>query len=176
MTVALRFIRRHSDTIGHHISFFLTIFSFDTKHVTGYHVPSSSLVHLDILFDDNTLSHKSVGSWKISLAIWIDPDAWMWLFDDEDASRDATKKARQIYLFSIYLSCDSSLITLFFSYKTTTTSSPLPHAHVASASSSVSPSSFAVPSRESTSKPTRGNRAHSDDKHSGKGSPRVVRS
>ena len=103
MIVALRFIRRHSDTIGHHISFFLTIFSFDTKHVTGYHVPSSSLVHLDILFDDNTLSHKSVGSWKISLAIWIDPDAWMWSFDDEDASRDATKKARQIYLFSIYL-------------------------------------------------------------------------
>ena len=46
---------------------------------------------------------RGVGSWKISLAIWIDPDAWMWLFDDEDASRDATKKARQIYLFSIYL-------------------------------------------------------------------------
>ena len=31
-----------------------------------------------------------------------DPDAWMWLFDDEadeDASRDATKKAQKWFFF-----------------------------------------------------------------------------
>ena len=45
------------------------------------------------------------------------------------------------------------MITLFFSYtKTTTVPAPLPHAHVASTLSSVSPSPFAAPSRESTSR------------------------
>ena len=29
------------------------------------------------------------------------PDAWMWLFDDEDASRDATKKIRQMFFFPL---------------------------------------------------------------------------
>ena len=38
-----------------------------------------------------------------------DPDAWMWWRDDEDAPRDATKKARQM----LFLIRDSSLITLF---------------------------------------------------------------
>ena len=33
-----------------------------------------------------------------------DPNVWMWPFDDDDASRDATKKARQIFFFFfIYL-------------------------------------------------------------------------
>jgi hypothetical protein len=27
-----------------------------------------------------------------------DPDAWMWSFDDEDASRNAMKKARQCFI------------------------------------------------------------------------------
>ena len=42
------------------------------------------------------------------------PDAWMWLFDDEDASRDATKKIRQMFFFPSYLQSirNSSLITL----------------------------------------------------------------
>ena len=31
-----------------------------------------------------------------------DTDAWMWSFDDDVASRDVTKKARQFF-FSIYL-------------------------------------------------------------------------
>ena len=38
-----------------------------------------------------------------------DPDTWMWWRDDEDAPRDATKKARQM----LFLIRDSSLITLF---------------------------------------------------------------
>ena len=36
-----------------------------------------------------------------------DPDAWMWLFDDEadeDASRDATKKAQKWFFFFFCLS------------------------------------------------------------------------
>ena len=77
-----------------------------------------------------------------------DPDAWMWWRDDEDAPRDATKKARQM----LFLIRDSSLITLF----STTSSSPqtnlLAPLHVASVSS-ISPSPFAAPSRASTSKP-----------------------
>jgi hypothetical protein len=32
----------------------------------------------------------------------VDPDAWMWSFDDEDASKDATKKVRQNALLTIY--------------------------------------------------------------------------
>ena len=28
-----------------------------------------------------------------------DPDAWMWSFDEDDASRDATKKVRQKSIF-----------------------------------------------------------------------------
>ena len=30
-----------------------------------------------------------------------DTDAWMWSFDDDDASRDATKKARQDLFFHL---------------------------------------------------------------------------
>lgn len=36
-----------------------------------------------------------------------DPDAWMWLFEDEadeDASRDATKKAQKWFFFFFCLS------------------------------------------------------------------------
>ncbi|KAN0136412.1 hypothetical protein V8E53_005780 [Lactarius tabidus] len=62
-----------------------------------------------------------------------DPDPWMWSFDDKDASRDATMKTA------------SNSVAL---------SRPPAHLpHIASASSSVSPSPFAAPSRESTSKP-----------------------
>lgn len=80
------------------------------------------------------------------------PDAWMWLFDDEDASRDATKKIRQMFFFPSYLN------TQFFSNNTqgTTqallTNSPAPLPHFASTSSSPSPTPFAMPSRASTSK------------------------
>ena len=46
-----------------------------------------------------------------------DPDAWMWLFEDEadeDASRDATKKAQKWFFFFLPF-CDSSLIMPFLS-------------------------------------------------------------
>ena len=83
-----------------------------------------------------------------------DPDAWMWSFDDEDASRDAAKKVRQMVFFCLYLIPRFFVDNAFLTKTTTTTiPAPLPHAHVESASSSVSPSPFAVPSRESTSKP-----------------------
>ena len=31
------------------------------------------------------------------------PDAWMWSFEDDDASRDAMKKAHQMVFFCLYL-------------------------------------------------------------------------
>ena len=81
-----------------------------------------------------------------------DPNVWMWPFDDDDASRNVTKKARQI-LFSVYLI--PRLIvdnTFILSHKDGYNTCSSTHAHVASALSSVSPSPFAVPSRESASK------------------------
>ena len=82
-----------------------------------------------------------------------DPDAWRWSFDDEDALRDATKGTSNGHLLLIPRFFVDT-VALFFSHtKTTTTPAPLPDAHVQSASSSVSPSPFAVPSRESTFKP-----------------------
>ena len=81
-----------------------------------------------------------------------DPNAWMWSFDDDDASRDVTKKAHQI-LFSVYL-IPRFIVdnTFILSHKDDYNTCSSTHAHVASALSSVSPSPFAVPSRESASK------------------------
>ena len=78
MIVALRLIRRHSDKIGHHISFFLMVFPFDTKQViitTHTNASSSSFVHLDILFDDNTLSQQDRGLMEDITRDPDDPDA-----------------------------------------------------------------------------------------------------
>jgi hypothetical protein len=57
-------------------------------------------VHPDILFlpTDDALSSQERGLMEDITRDPDDPDdpdAWMWLFDDEDASRDATKKARR---------------------------------------------------------------------------------
>ena len=42
------------------------------------------------------------------------PDAWMWSFDDDDASRDAAKKVRQMgFFFGLCLIRDASLMTPF---------------------------------------------------------------
>ena len=30
-----------------------------------------------------------------------DPNAWMWSFDDDNASRDVTKKVRQVFFFHL---------------------------------------------------------------------------
>jgi hypothetical protein len=85
-----------------------------------------------------------------------DPDAWMWSFDDEDASRDATKKVRQ-NVFTFYLIprffVDNAFLLKRASNTPALTKLPAPLPHVASASSSVSPSPFAAPSRASTSNP-----------------------
>ena len=81
-----------------------------------------------------------------------DPDAWMWSFSrTTNASRDATTKARQMVFFYLYL-IPRFFVDNAFLTKTTTTIIPAPLPHVALASSSVSPSPFAVPSGESTSK------------------------
>ena len=55
-------------------------------------------MHPDILFDDNTLSQQERGLMEDITRDPDDPDdtdAWMWSFDDDNASRDATKKVRQ---------------------------------------------------------------------------------
>ena len=70
-------------------------------------VSSSSFMHQDIILDDNALSQQVRGLMEnitCSPDDPDDPDVWIWSFDDDDASRDATKKARQIFFFlSIYL-------------------------------------------------------------------------
>ena len=48
------------------------------------------------------------------------PDAWMWLFDDEDASvasRDATKKIRQMFFFSFSLILNTQFFFFFYSIR-----------------------------------------------------------
>jgi hypothetical protein len=62
-------------------------------------------VHPDILFppNDDALSQQERGLMEDITRDPDDPDdpdAWMWSFDDEDASRDATKKARQNVSFT----------------------------------------------------------------------------
>jgi hypothetical protein len=100
--------RRTDDQTGIHISFFLHVFPFDTKHQQAIVHPnasssSSAFVHLDILFPLNDVDNAFL-----------------------------LKRA-------------SNTPTL------TKLTAPLPH--IASASSSVSPSPFAAPSRASTSNP-----------------------
>jgi hypothetical protein len=57
----------------------------------------SSFVHPDVLFplNDDALSSQERGLMEDITRDPDDPDAWMWSFDDEDTSRDATKKARR---------------------------------------------------------------------------------
>ena len=44
-------------------------------------------MHLDILFDDNTLSQQDRGLMEDITRDPDDPDVWLWSFDNEDASR-----------------------------------------------------------------------------------------
>jgi hypothetical protein len=119
---------------------------------------SSSFVPSDILFTpDAPLSQQERG---IMADITLDPDAWLWSFDDASPpNRDASPpKVRSPFFFFFlpnwrgfffYTSIDNAVF--FFppnqppSAPPTTTLPPPPV--VASASSSVSPSPFAPPSR-----------------------------
>ena len=86
MIAALRFIRRNSDKIGHHISF-SWLYSHLTRNVQQ---SSSSFVPLGIMFDDSTTracNHEDIARNPDDTDDTDDPDAWMWSFDGEDASR-----------------------------------------------------------------------------------------
>ena len=65
---------------------------------THTHASSSSLMQPGILFNDNALSQQERGLTR-DPDDPDDTDAWMWSFDDEDASRDATKKVRRKSIF-----------------------------------------------------------------------------
>ena len=96
-----------------------------------------------------------------------DTDAWMWSFDDDVASRDVTKKARQFF-FSIYLTprflVDNALLLLHKDYHDTCSSNPRRVGIIVS---------LTIALRRAVKrvyvKAKRGNRAYSDGQHRGQG-------
>ena len=94
---------------------------------------------------------KSAGSWKVSLAI---PATLTTLTRRRERfkRRDEEGTSNGCF-FWLYLIPRFFVDITFLTKTTTIIIPPLPHTHVTSASSSVLPSPFAVPSRVSTSKP-----------------------
>ena len=135
-------------------------------------------MHPDILFDDNTLSQQESGLMEDITCDPDDTDAWMWSFDDDDASRDATKNVGQIlvkYFLSIYLIprflVDNVFLSLTKGDHNTCSLTPRPRRVCIIVS-------LTIPFRRAVKRvyveATRGNHPYSDDQHLGQGKPRVV--
>ncbi|KAN0132162.1 hypothetical protein V8E53_009928 [Lactarius tabidus] len=80
--------------------------------------PSCQVRSPDILFPPNALWQQERGLKEDEAEDPDNPDAWMGSFDDEDASRDTTKKARQLlYLIQRFSKYGSSVEVTSFALR-----------------------------------------------------------